>query len=183
MVIAPPEEGLGGVQARAETVIDSEGRVIGFTIVEPGSGYRARPTVTIADVNPRACVESFNVNARVEANIFELYVGDDVGTDTDRGRLFVSPTGGLGAANGSQATSSYIEATVADIFVESSISAANQSYLFNSYMPSSQLAPFVFTTKSPSTDADTGVIVGNVVNITMGNRMPTPLLGTATFST
>ncbi len=183
VVIAPPEEGLGGVPARAEAVIDSEGRVIGFTIVEPGSGYRARPTVTIADVNPRACVESLNVNARVEANIFELYVGDDVGTDTDRGRLFVSPTGGLGAANGSQAASSYIEATVADIFVESSISAANQSYLFNSSMPSSQLAPFVFTTKSPSTDADTGMIVGNVVNITMGNRMPTPLLGTAMFST
>ena len=255
VVIAPPDEGLGAEQARAEAVIDSEGRVIEIIVIDPGSGYRSRPIVELAAVNPRATVESLNVNAAVEANIYEMYVGDDFGTELERGRLFVSPTGGLSAqrlefegdtataatkiltftgaqranviANasvfgigipdgtritrvvyntatlqtvatvtpgalalfsgtsvelGGGAASSYIEAHAADVYVESRIEALNQSYLFNSFMPDGQLAPFVFTTRSPNTGNDTGTIIGSVVNVTMGNRMPTPLFGATAFS-
>jgi hypothetical protein len=255
VVIAPPDEGLGAEQARAIAVIDSEGRVIGIQVIDPGSGYRSRPIVELADVTPRATVESLNVNAAVEANIYEVYVGDDFGTELERGRLFVSPTGGLSAqrtsyaevtatppantltfkgnqtativANasvfgigipdgtritgvkydpgsnqtnatvtpgalasfsgtnvtlGGGAVSSYIEAHSADLYVESRIEAINQTYLFNSFMPDGQLAPFVFSTRSPNTGYDTGAIIGGTINVTMGNRMPTPLLGSTAFS-
>jgi hypothetical protein len=257
VVISPPDEGLGGVQARAVAVIDSEGRVVSINVIDLGAGYRSRPTVSIAEVNPKACVETFNADAAIQANVYELYVGDDFGTDQDRGRLLVSPTGGISAQSatfspptvsadpaastltfqgdqralvvrgkwvsglgipantrvtsvryvselnttiasvtagaltnytigpltvGGGANSSYIEATKADIFVESKIEAVNQSYLLNSTMDFSQQAPFVFATRSPSTGIEVGSIVGVEVNITMGNRMPTPLLGASASS-
>jgi hypothetical protein len=259
VVVAPPDEGLGGARARAVAVLDSLGRVVRIDVIDPGFGYRSRPTVEIAAVNDRIQVESLNVNAEVSANIYELYVGDDFGTETDRGRLYVSPTGGLSArANsfgpgqvtpdattstlsftGDQravvqrgasvsgigiptgvrvttvrydpqtnitvatvtagglaalpanstvtiaggAASAYVEATVADVYVESRIEAVNQSYLFNSDAADSQLAPFVFSTRSPATGIETGRIIGSTVNITLGNRMPTPLDGSSAFST
>jgi hypothetical protein len=257
--VAPPDEGLGGVQARAEAVIDTAGRVVKIVVTDPGAGYRAAPRVTIAEANPRAFVERLDVNSAIEAKIYEFYVGDDFGTDIDRGRLYVSPTGGLSAeripfaANevtgdalastltfvgnqtatvvrgasvfgvgvpdgtrittvrfnaqtnqtiatvtagalvaynqsggvelGGGATASYIEATTADIYVDSRIEAISQSYLFNSDEEDGQLSPFVFSTRSPSTGNETGNIIGRVVNITLGNRMPTPLFGASAYST
>jgi hypothetical protein len=259
VVVAPPDEGLGGARARAVAVLDKLGRVVRIDVIDPGFGYRSRPTVEIAAVNDRIQVESLNVNAEVSANIYELYVGDDFGTETDRGRLYVSPTGGLSAransfgpgqvtpdlttstlgftgdqravvqrgasvsgigiptgvrvtsvrydlqTNSTVATvtagglaalpanstvtiaggaaSAYVEATVADVYVESRIEAVNQSYLFNSDAADSQLAPFVFSTRSPATGIETGRIIGSTVNITLGNRMPTPLDGSSAFST
>jgi len=255
--ISPPDEGLGGVQARAVARLDGLGRVIGFDILDAGYGYRSRPTVTIAAVNPRAVVESFNANAAIQANIYEIYIGDDSGTDLDRGMLYVSPTGGLSAKTvtfspttvavdvtnstltfqgdqtasvvrgkwlsaigipdntrvtsvkyvaqsqstiatitpgrlasytsspirvGGGAASSYIEATTSDVYVDSKIEALRQSFLFNSSSGDSQQAPFVFTTRSYSTGIDTGRIIGDQVNIALGNRMPTPLLDASAYS-
>ncbi|RLS82371.1 MAG: hypothetical protein DWI04_04890, partial [Planctomycetota bacterium] len=257
--VAPPDEGLGGVQARAEAVIDTAGRVVKIVVTDPGAGYRAAPRITIAEANPRAFVERLDVNSAIEAKIYEIYVGDDFGTDVDRGRLYVSPTGGLSAERipftasevtgdtlastltfvgnqtatvvrgasvfgvgvpdgtrittvrfnaqtnqtiatvtagalvaynqsggvelGGGATASYIEATTADIYVDSRIEAISQSYLFNSDEEDGQLSPFVFSTRSPSTGNETGNIIGRVVNITLGNRMPTPLFGASAYST
>jgi hypothetical protein len=89
--IEPPPPGLGNVRATAQARLDNEGRVIAIEVVDPGRGYVSRPTVKLAAPTQFALTESLAIDARIEANDFELYVNDDFGTqETDRGTVRIS---------------------------------------------------------------------------------------------
>lgn len=171
------------------------GVVVSWVVDNPGAGYTSIPTAAVdappatdAAGNPwlpqllPAVAERLNFNAAVAANSYYLAAGDDPGTvDTTRGRLFVSSTGSLSgalaassAAVTTAATSLYAQADTADIVVEGTIFATSQTYLMRSPAAAQDLAPFAFTTQSPLTGANTGLIQGTTVAVTLGNSMPTP---------
>jgi hypothetical protein len=141
-------------------------------------------SVTTRDVfTPTPVPESLNFNAAVAApSGYSFQMGDDPSTlDQRKGRLFVSPTGSLsgaiaatGAAVTTPSAAVEVRADIADLIVEGTIFATSQTYVMRSTSASSDLAPFVFTTQSPLTGADTGLIRGTSVAVTLGNDMPTP---------
>jgi subtilisin-like proprotein convertase family protein len=192
--IAPPPETAGGTQATAIATIDNEGRVTGITITDAGSGYQTIasdgtiedfiPAVRILGPNPAAQAEVVRFNASVAANVFEVHIGDDPGTDAERGLMVVSPTGSLAREFllGSGADSVFVQAVQADVVVEGTIWARNQSYLLQSLPEVSDLAPFLLTTTSPETGASTGTIRGGTVGITLANDAPTPADGAVAFN-
>jgi hypothetical protein len=172
-IAPPPATSAGGVQATATAVVRN-GSVVDFIITNPGSGYTTTPTVTIAPPAnqtplPSPSVERLNFNASVAAPIFDLTIADDVNTDSvARGTLFVSPTGSLSGALSATAgavttaaTSLFVQADKSDLLVEGTIFATAQSYLLRSDAIDQALSPFVLTTVSPRTGADTGLTLGN----------------------
>jgi len=191
----------GGTAPATGVGIVINGTVIGWRVVDPGSGFPTAvgspsPTVSV-DAPPTTdsagnpwlpelpvpAPESINFNAAVAApTAFSFTMGDDPSTrDVTKGRLYVSSTGSLSGAlaatSAAVATPSAavdVTADVADIIVEGTIFATSQSYLMRSTSASSDLAPFVFTTRSPLTGANTGLIRGTTVAVTLGNDMPTP---------
>lgn len=171
--------GGGGSGATALATIDA-GRVVSITVTNAGSGYTERPLVTIAPPPPAvsrsaAVPERVSFNAAVSATTYDIRMGDDAATTgVDRGRLFVSSSGSLTGAG-----SVYVQADTSDIIVEGRINAANQTYLMRSGPAVQGRAPFLFTTKSPITGADTGLISGTNVAITLANDLVTPDLGGA----
>lgn len=261
IVVDPPAPGSDSRQATARAFIDAAGQLTAIEVVDPGQGYRARPVVRVQRQSPVAYAETVNFLADVSANIYEMYVGDDLGTTVPRGIISVTAEGRLSAAGvdtrvvtvavpvpgsltretftvdsagfppgfnptglvitgrgirpgtrvlawnpatntvtvarGSvtvldvpsfavieaNANSLYLEATTADVYVEGQINVSKQSYLINSDASRSVLAPFFFTTASPITGTQTGVIQGAVVNVTLGNDAPTALTGATAFNT
>jgi hypothetical protein len=188
-IAPPPATSAGGVQATATAVVRN-GSVVDFIITNPGSGYTTTPTVTIAPPAnqtplPSPSVERLNFNASVAAPIFDLTIADDVNTDSvARGTLFVSPTGSLSGALSATAgavttaaTSLFVQADKSDLLVEGTIFATAQSYLLRSDAIDQALSPFVLTTVSPRTGADTGLIRGTSVAVTLGNDADTPEAG------
>lgn len=95
VIVAPPDLTGFGVQATARAVIDPEGRVVRIEVVDPGSGYTQRPVVTVAAPSPIAMAERLIVEAEIRANVYEIYVGDDFGTDVPRGLAKLSANGSL----------------------------------------------------------------------------------------
>lgn len=94
--VESPPAGLDNVRAIAQAVLDPEGRVIAIEIVDPGRGYVSRPVVTLAAPAQFALTELLKVDARIEANNFELYVNDDFGTqDTHRGTVSIAANAAL----------------------------------------------------------------------------------------
>jgi hypothetical protein len=174
--------GGGGSGATARAVV-ANGVVIAVIVTNPGSGYTSIPAVTI-DAPPPNDVsgaprfpsltapipESVQFNAAVSAGIYDIRTGDDPATTgINRGRLFVSPSGSLSGAG-----SIFVQADTADMIVEGKITAATQTYLMRSPVSASDRAPFFFTTKSPVTGADTGLISGTNVAVTLANDLETP---------
>jgi hypothetical protein len=122
-----------------------------------------------------ATAESVTFNAATLASAYDIRLSDDPGTTgVDRGRLFVSPTGSLTGAG-----SVFVQADIADIVVEGEIDAAFQTYLMRSPVTAQDRAPFLFTTRSPATGADTGLISGTTIGITLANDLETPDTGGA----
>jgi hypothetical protein len=91
--VAPPDSGVGGRQATARAILDTAGRIAAIEVVDGGSGYSERPVVTIADPSPLAHTENLLVRARMEAQVYEMYVADDFGTDTPRGLASINANG------------------------------------------------------------------------------------------
>ncbi|NQW48431.1 MAG: hypothetical protein HQ464_11795, partial [Planctomycetes bacterium] len=189
--------GGGGTGATA-TVTILNGVIFGITVTNPGSGYTSIPTVTIdpppvlaslVPLTPQ--VEQLNFNAAVAATSYDLRIGDDPNTfGIDRGRLFVSPTGSLsGALSGSAAgattpaSSLFVQADTSDLLIEGTVYATSQSYLMRSPAAAQALAPFLFSTTSVQSSAETGLIRGGRVAITLANDADTPEQGSALAST
>lgn len=186
VTIAPPPPGSGGTRAEAQAVVDANGVMTGIVVTYPGSGYdpATPPLVLIEAPFSTAVAEKVNLNSAVGASVYDIRIGDDLGTSDDRGRLFISPTGSL-SGNASQtsqvvntpATNLYVQADTSDVIVEGTIFANNQSYLLRSVAERNYLAPFLFTTRSPLSGADTGLIHGAVVGVTLGNDVPAAQAG------
>ena len=191
VTIAPPPAGSGGTRAEAQAVVNLSGVVTGITITYGGSGYdpATPPLVLIESPFATAVAEKVKFNASVGAKIYDIRIGDDLGSSDDRGLLFVSPTGSL-SGNSSPATQVvsipatdlYVQADISDVIVEGTIYANTQSYLLRSIAARNYLAPFAFTTRSPLSGADTGLIHGSVVGVTLGNDVPTPVDGSTSFN-
>jgi hypothetical protein len=95
VVVAPPSLTSFGVQATARAILDPEGRIDSILIVNPGEGYSERPVVTIAEPSPPAMAERLIIEAEVRAQVYEIYVGDDFGTQTPRGLALINANGSL----------------------------------------------------------------------------------------
>lgn len=94
--VESPPAGLDNVRATAQAVLDVEGRVVAIEVVDPGRGYVSRPVVKLAAPAQFALTESLNIDARIEANDFELYVNDDFGTQyTHRGTVSIAANAAL----------------------------------------------------------------------------------------
>jgi hypothetical protein len=206
---APTVTITGGTATATGRGIVVNGTVIRWEVVDPGAGFptaQGSPSPTV-DVDPPPSTdaagdewlpqlpvrvpETLNFNAAVAApTAYSFTMGDDPSTDAARrGTLFVSPTGSLSgalattAAGVATASGAFrLTADVADVIVEGTIFATSQSYLMRSTSASADLAPFVFTTRSPLTGADTGLIRGASVSVTLGNEMPTPEEGASAAS-
>lgn len=193
----------GGSAATGYGIVRN-GVVVAWVVDNPGSGYTSIPAATVdpppttdAFGDPRLPVlsapvpELISFDAAVAARSYSMYMGDDPSTEAvDRGRLFVSPTGSLSgalaatAAGATTASNSvFVLANTADVVVEGTIFADIQSYLLQSPPAAQGLAPFLMTTASPSTGAQTGLIRGKSVAVTMGNDLPTPEQGAAAVNT
>jgi hypothetical protein len=178
--------GGGGIDATA-TAFSRNGVIERIVVTNGGSGYTSLPTVIIpvpqstdASGNPRlatpatAFAEQVNFNAQVTAPAYDIRVSDDPSTlAVRRGRMFVSSTGSLTAQGNAAAGSLYVQADTSDVYVEGTINASNQTYLFRSPDVAGPLAPFVFSTTSPRTGAGTGLIQGGTVGISLGNDLLT----------
>jgi hypothetical protein len=184
---------LGGGGSGATAVAYSLNGVIDRVVVtNEGSGYTTLPTVIIPSpqatdvsgnarlVDPaEAYAEQVTFNARVTAPNYDIRIADDPSTlGIRRGRLFVTSSGSLTAGESAEgivtpAGSLFVQADTSDVYVEGTISATQQSYLFSSPSDSELLAPFVFTTASPYTGVNTGLIQGGTVAITLGNDLKT----------
>lgn len=191
VTIAPPPAGSGGTRAEAQAVVGINGVVTGIVITYPGSGYdpASPPLVLIQSPFATGVAEKVSFNAAVGAKVYDIRIADDLGTSDDCGQLFISPTGSLSgnASPASQAvttpaTNLYVQADTSDVIVEGTIYANNQSYLLRSAASRNYLAPFEFTTRSPLSGADTGLIRGSVVGVTLGNDVPTPIDGSTSFN-
>lgn len=192
VTIAPPPSGSGGTRAQAHATLNASGVVTGIVIDYAGSGYDplSPPLVLISTPLLNAVAERVAINAGVGSTIFDIRINDDLGTSIDRGQLFVSPTGSLsGNASptsqvvGTPATDFFLQADISDVIVEGRIYASKQSYLLRSFAERNYLAPFLFTTRSPFSGADTGLIHGATVAVTMANDAPTPQSGSTAFNT
>ena len=187
VVVESPAKGMG-VAARAVARLDVSGRVIAIDVIDPGSGYTQRPRVEIAIPTPVSHTEWLNVDANLRAPVYEIYVGDDAGTEREKGLVSVAPNIALAQkpVNGvsALATDLYVEATTADIVVEGAIRATRQTYLLNSDGPDARLAPYFFTTRSLKSNLqnDSAIIEGSTVAITLGNDTPTPASGSQAFN-
>ena len=183
---------LGGGGSGATAVAYSLNGVINRVVVtDAGSGYSSLPTVIIpspqatdASENARlvdpaeAYAEQVTFNAKVTAPNYDIRIADDPSTlAIRRGRLLVTSSGSLiaddGAGGVAAAGSLFVQAETSDVYVEGTINATRQSYLFRSPSDSELLAPFVFTTASPYTGVNTGLIQGGTVAITLGNDLKT----------
>jgi hypothetical protein len=182
--IQPPPRDSGGTQAVAEAILDSEGRVIGIDVTDSGSGYLVAPEVRIMAPIPVAQAETVRFDASVAANVFDIRIGEELGTDIERGGLLISPSGSLAGkfAAAASADSVFVQAEQADVVVEGTVWAKTQSFLFQSRASAINLAPFAFTTTSPTSGADSGLLRGNTVAITLANDTPTPAAGGAAFN-
>jgi hypothetical protein len=184
-VVIDPPRGVG-TTARATATLDASGRVTGFTLTDQGSGYTAAPRVRIEIPTPVNHTELVNVDAELRGQIYEIYVSDDFGTAREKGLLRIAPN--LSFAQrpvvGGPASDLYVEATTADIISEGAIRATRQTYLLNSDEFDRHLAPFTFTTRSPSTNVNgaSAVIQGATVAITLGNHTDTPAQGSVAFN-
>ncbi|MFN7814587.1 MAG: hypothetical protein ACK5SI_18235, partial [Planctomycetia bacterium] len=183
--IQPPPRDTGGTRASAEAVLDAEGRVIAISITDAGSGYDAIPEVRIMAPIPVAQAEMVRFEASVAAATFDVRVGADLGTDRERGGLIVSPSGSLAGTffAGTAANSVFVQAEQADVVVEGTVWAKNQSYLLQSRASVVDLTPFVFTTTSPVSGAEAGLLRGNTVAITLANDAPSATDGSVAFNT
>jgi hypothetical protein len=178
--------GGGGKDATAKA-FSLNGVVDRVVVTNPGTGYTSIPTVIIpapqatdSSGNSRlltpatAYTEQVTFNAQVTAPAYDIRVSDDPSTlAVRRGRMFVSSTGSLTTQGSGAADSLYVQADTSDVYVEGTINASRQSYLFRSPDAAGPLAPFVFSTTSPQTGASTGLIQGGTVAISLGNDLPT----------
>jgi len=192
--IAPPPKAAGGTQASAIAALDAAGRVIGITIVDPGSGYETVAIDgTVSEFVPEArllapfpvpMAEVVKVNAAVGAAVYEVRVGDDRGTDLDRGLVLVSSSGWLtrDLAQTRAADAVFVQAAQSDVIVEGVVWGRDQSYLMQSLPGASDLAPFLLTTTSQATGASVGQLRGGTVGITLANDAPTPAEGAVAFN-
>lgn len=178
----------GGGSGAMATAFVQNGVVVRIDVTNPGAGYTSPPTVTIAP--PTAFIlstpvpERVNVNARVAATSYDVRVGDDpVTSGWTRGRLYIAPSGSfVGRPLSTPAVSAasvFIQADTADVFVEGTVDAANQTYLLRSPAGSEDRAPYFLTTASPATGVTTGLIKGTNVAVTLANDLETPDLGGA----
>ncbi len=192
--IAPPPKDSGGTQARATATIDDAGRLVGVTITDAGSGYQTVAVDgTVSEFVPEVRflapfaepnAETVRFNAAVGANVYEIHVGDDRGTDVDRGLIFVSQTGSLAREFlvGAESDSIFVQAVQSDVVVEGTIWAKNHTYLMQSLPEASDLAPYLLTTTSQETGASVGTIRGGTVGITLANDAPTPAEGAVAYN-
>ena len=178
--------GGGGKDATAQA-FSTNGVIDRFVITNPGSGYTSLPTVNIPrpralepagstrlQTLPGALAELVNFNAQVTAPGYDIRIADDPNTSAvNRGRMFVSSSGSLTASGGASAGSIYVQADTSDVYVEGTINVDRQSYLFRSPNDAEPLAPFVFSTTSPRTGINTGLIQGKTVAVTLGNDLKT----------
>jgi subtilisin-like proprotein convertase family protein len=192
--IAPPPKASGGVQALATATLDDAGRVIGITIVDPGSGYETVdidgnvsdfvPEVRILAPFPLPQAEVVRFNAGVGARVYDVRTGDDPFTPRDRGLVLVSPSGWLtrDLAQTQAADAVFVQAFQSDVIVEGVVWGNDQSYLMQSLPGASDLAPFLLTTTSQATGASVGQLRGGTVGITLANDAPTPAEGAVAFN-
>jgi hypothetical protein len=187
----------GGGSGWTGRAISQNGTIVGVVMITPGGGYTGSPNLMTVTIDPpttvnadgddryplleRSLAETVKVNASVAASIYDIRIADDPATShTNRGQLFVSPTGSLsGALSESTATANtpaasvFVQADTSDLIIEGAIHGTTQSYLLRSPTAASPLTPFAFTTVAPLTGADTGLIRGGSVAVTLGNDAPT----------
>jgi subtilisin-like proprotein convertase family protein len=186
--ISPPARSTAGDQATAVATIDDEGRITGITITNGGSGYDpavAPIVVYIAPPVPVADTETVTVSAAVSAAIYDIRLANDLDTPaTERGALRVTQSGSLGRSAGAltQADSLFVQARQADVDIEGTVWASNQSYLMQSTKAAADLLPFRLATSSRQTGANVGIIRGGTVGITLANDGPTPADGAVAFN-
>ena len=163
VVIDPPgPEGVGR-RARAVAVIEN-GSVVRIEVVDGGQGYTAEPVIRLADPETAAVVENLLVNANVNANIYEVYVGNEVTTvDQPRGLLRVAPEVAMrnGVVNEDPVNSRalYLEAYGADVQIAGRIFADEQQYLLQSDVGSVYDGPF--NAQIAATGTSLAAILGN----------------------
>jgi subtilisin-like proprotein convertase family protein len=182
--IQPPPRDSGGSRAVAEAVLDAEGRVVGINVIDGGMGYESVPEVRIMDPIPVAHAETVRFESNVAATVFDVRIAEELGTDVERGAMLVSTSGSLAGEffAGGAADAVFVQAEQADVIVEGTIWAKNQTYILQSRPSVIDLVPFAMTTVSAATGADTGLLRGGTVAITLGNDTPTPADGAVAFN-
>jgi len=182
--------GGGGRGALAEAVC-SNGVITAINIVNGGSGYTSIPSIEIdppptpeqAPAAPTA--EKVNFNAPISADVFDLQIGTGRATpNSERASVFVSSSGSLSgvvSATSAQAIqpsqSLLLLVENGDVVLEGAINCNLQSIFMRSTADHAHLAPFYLTTRSPLTGAQTGLLQGQTVAVTLGNDVVTPVDG------
>ena len=93
-----------------------------------------------------------------------------------RGAGCYQPTSVLGT-NGNAAQSVYVEAAATDMLFEGEVKATAVTVLMNSDESDRAFAPYTMTTESSATGQQSGKIEADMLVVTMGNDIPTPLSG------
>lgn len=124
-------------------------------------------------------------NASVAATNFDIRLADDPNTSAvTRSLMFVSTTGSLAGElpttsdpSDSPFDTLFVQVNTGDIIVEGNILGQAQSYILQSPEEGDRgenhRGPYSFTTVSPISGGDTGLIAGGVVAVTLGNDLPT----------
>jgi subtilisin-like proprotein convertase family protein len=185
------------------STVNVDSRVV---VATPGLTSNVRDVVLAAtNVNIKSQVvtqdqiavyaETLLVDAAVAApERFDLSIANDPGNDLIggpvRGRLQLSPSGSLSGAVSPTIDSASVPtgvinvlATQADVYVEGIANGTRQDWLMRSTQYVTGLAPYEFSTRSPATGVDTGLIRGDTVSIVLGNDAPTPLDGSIAYNT
>lgn len=169
---------------------------IGPGFIDPET--RQLPSPRPTGVAPIA--EQVSIDAAVAAQFFDIRLGDDPNTaGITRGRLFVSTSGSFSGAIPATpgvvttfAQRVFVQADNADVLIEGTIAAREQTYLMQSRQaddadPTDGLepehAPFLLTTRSPATGSQTGSIIGGTLAVTLGNDTPSPEVGASALNT
>ena len=175
LIASPP---LDGDRAVALAELDSEGRIKGFTVFSGGSGYLvgSEPIVFVAGVSQKGVTENVNFNANVAAGSYVIKTADDPGTESDRGRLFVSPTSSLARNFDATLASDQIQVTAdqSDVSLLGRVFVTTQTWYMPSQRTVEDVTPFTLTTRSATTGRQQGLVRGQVVQVLLANDAATP---------
>ena len=137
-----------------------------------------------------AKAEEVFFNSAVAAKTYDIRLKDDLNTDAiARSKLFVSTTGSLAgilpsgaAAQPLPSESLYVQIENGDVLIEGVVASKLQSYIINSKpefvdaqdpFGAANRAPYYLTTVAVLSGANTGMLLGGTVAITLGNDTPT----------
>jgi hypothetical protein len=147
------------------TVVAVDSFTNSITLSKPPLFVQANASLKFIEPRPSGYIRdtsSLRVLANAQTRSFNLEVA---GSQAAHGEIFVSQAGSLTGLGGGAAGSLAVDAQATAVRFEGKVSAASQGYFLTAQGSADQ---YVFTTRSSSTGAQTGLISGDTVALTLG---------------